>query len=168
MKYSDEEIYSAFETEEEEAERETRENEAKCLARREAKLAAMDKDTRYNEKNRALKRHKQAMRRAGKAAPDWLSDKQLAEIKAFYEIAYQMEKLTGVRHEVDHIEQLKGKCPRTGIRKVCGLHVPWNLRVITRFMNMRRGDNHYPCWPLSDDDDDDDDDDIAKMFRFEL
>ena len=39
--------------------------------------------------------------------------------------------LTGVRHEVDHVWPIKG-------RKSCGLHVPWNLQVITWKENSRK------------------------------
>ena len=40
----------------------------------------------------------------------------------------ELEKIFPWKQEVDHIEPLKGK-------DICGLHVPWNLRVITRFEN---------------------------------
>lgn len=38
---------------------------------------------------------------------------------------------TGVQHEVDHMVPIAGK-------NVCGLHVPWNLRVIPRLDNIRK------------------------------
>ena len=54
-----------------------------------------------------------------------------SNIKAIYELCKQLTKLTGVKHEVDHIVPLCGEY-------VSGLHVPWNLRVITREENAKK------------------------------
>lgn len=42
---------------------------------------------------------------------------------------------TGIPHEVDHIIPLKG-------RNICGLHVPWNLRVVTGEQNKRKRNSY--------------------------
>lgn len=69
----------------------------------------------------------QRMRR--KCIPPW-ADRE--EIRLFYAIAYYLTLETGIEYEVDHIIPVNN--PR-----VCGLHVPENLRVITRVENMRKG-----------------------------
>ena len=66
------------------------------------------------------------------ATPAWLTDKQQAEMAAIYKEAMAMEKQTGILHHVDHIVPLKGK-------NVSGLHVPWNLQILTATENMSKG-----------------------------
>ena len=62
------------------------------------------------------------------ATPKWLTTTQKIQIRSFYEEAERLKSETGVDYEVDHIVPLRG-----GI--VSGLHVPWNLRVITAAEN---------------------------------
>ena len=52
-------------------------------------------------------------------------------IKYLYIQAKELEKLDGIKYHVDHIVPLRGKT-------VCGLHVPWNLQVITAEENMKK------------------------------
>lgn len=66
--------------------------------------------------------------RKGKATPAWLSDAQKKEIESFYAEAQFISEATGVKYHVDHIVPLHGK-------NVCGLHLPWNLQVITASEN---------------------------------
>jgi len=66
------------------------------------------------------------------ATPAWLTDKQQAEMAAIYKEATAMEKQTGILHHVDHIVPLKGK-------NVSGLHVPWNLQILTATENISKG-----------------------------
>lgn len=66
-----------------------------------------------------------------KATPKWLSAVQLAQIEEFYEIAIARTTQTGVKHEVDHVHPLRGG-------NFAGLHVPWNLQVLTRSENIRK------------------------------
>lgn len=65
------------------------------------------------------------------ATPPWLTKDHFEEMLSFYEHADEMTKRTGILHEVDHIVPLQG-------RTVCGLHVPWNLRVLTALENNSR------------------------------
>ena len=59
------------------------------------------------------------------ATPPWVDMK---EITKFYVEAARLTLETGIPHEVDHIYPLKGK-------NSCGLHVPWNLQILTRKKN---------------------------------
>jgi hypothetical protein len=70
-------------------------------------------------------------RKHRQATPRWLSRKQKSEIRQLYQIAITMTKTTGEQYVVDHIVPLRSEF-------VCGLHVPWNLRVITREENLRK------------------------------
>jgi len=63
------------------------------------------------------------------ATPKWLSRKQKSEIRQIYQIAITMSKTTGEQYVVDHIVPLRSEL-------VCGLHVPWNLRVIPQQQNL--------------------------------
>lgn len=65
------------------------------------------------------------------ATPPWLTFEHLSAIDYFYGEAIRLTEETGVAHEVDHIE------PLNGVDR-CGLHVPWNLRVITKEENMKK------------------------------
>ncbi len=66
------------------------------------------------------------------ACPAWLSEDEHAEIEAIYIEARQRSAETGVPHQVDHIVPLRGKT-------ICGLHVPWNLQVLTASANRAKG-----------------------------
>lgn len=73
------------------------------------------------------------------ATPAWITRKQKSEMRAIYQIAITMTKTTGEKYVVDHIWPLRSDF-------VCGLHVPWNLRVITQAENLAKsntlpGDN---------------------------
>jgi hypothetical protein len=73
---------------------------------------------------------KTALRRANrkKACPPCLTASDHQEIQAFYNAARRLSKSTGIPHEVDHIIPLLHPL-------VCGLHVPWNLQVLTEVQN---------------------------------
>ena len=73
-------------------------------------------------------------RRASKLqrTPKWLTKEQFKEIEQFYSKAKELERITGIKHHVDHIYPLQGE-------NSSGLHVPWNLRVITAEENLSKG-----------------------------
>lgn len=77
-----------------------------------------------------------AKRRATKlnATPKWLTKQQLHKIKLIYALRLNLTRKTGITHHVDHIVPLNHP-------EVCGLHVPWNLRVITEEENVAKSNS---------------------------
>ena len=74
---------------------------------------------------------KSRRRKHRQATPKWLTRTQKGEMRALYQIAITMTKTTGEQYVVDHIVPLRSEL-------VCGLHVPWNLRVITQEENLKK------------------------------
>ena len=74
-----------------------------------------------------------AKRRAAKlqATPPWLTEQHFADIGKFYAEAAKLQATDGIKRHVDHIYPLQGKT-------VCGLHVPWNLQILTAVDNRRK------------------------------
>lgn len=60
--------------------------------------------------------------------PPWADRKK---IQAMYLEAKRLTRETGIRHEVDHFYPLRGK-------NSCGLHVEYNLRIITGAENRKK------------------------------
>jgi 5-methylcytosine-specific restriction endonuclease McrA len=70
-------------------------------------------------------------RRHRMATPPWITPEQKLAMRRLYLEAQKLTKLTGERYVVDHVVPLISE-------DVCGLHVPWNLRVITQDENLRK------------------------------
>jgi len=66
--------------------------------------------------------------------PRWLTDEHWEQINAKYLEAKRLTEETGIVHHVDHEIPLRGKL-------VSGLHVPWNLQVLTRDENLRKANS---------------------------
>lgn len=64
--------------------------------------------------------------------PTWLTEDDHWIIEQAYDIAVRRSEATNIMWHVDHIIPLQGKT-------VCGLHVPWNMQVITEVENKRKG-----------------------------
>ena len=90
---------------------------------------------KVNNKLQVLADNKVRRRKHRQATPPWLTRKQKSEIRHLYEIAITMTKTTGEQYVVDHIVPLRSEV-------VCGLHVPWNLRVITQEENLKKSNKH--------------------------
>lgn len=87
----------------------------------------------WAKKNPEKKNAANATRRSKKInqTPAWLTDSQLDEIVSAYKLARDLSVSTGIPHHVDHIVPLNSPI-------VSGLHVPWNLQVITAAENCRK------------------------------
>ena len=84
---------------------------------------------------RARDSHRRALMRS--KVPAWV-DK--AELEFFYDLAALFSRMFGRPFEVDHIVPLRSKL-------VCGLHVPENLRVVSRTENRGKGNRTWPEMP---------------------
>ena len=87
----------------------------------------------YKERNPDLYKELVSLRRRRfrLATPKWLSAEQKLEIRLKYRLAIELSRRTGERYVVDHIVPLQGE-------EVCGLHVPWNLEVVTQTENLKK------------------------------
>ncbi len=87
----------------------------------------------YNSLNRGKVTALSALYRTMKlqATPKWLTNEHKHQIQEIYEESARLTKETGIKHAVDHIIPLQGKI-------VCGLHVPWNLQILTFSENSKK------------------------------
>lgn len=83
--------------------------------------------TKNNRKKKRLadkiyKRHRRVKR--SKSMSKWLTKEHKQEIKDYYQVAQMLTEVTNIQYHVDHIIPIMHD-------KVCGLHVPWNLQILT-------------------------------------
>ena len=81
-------------------------------------------------------------RRHKNATPAWVTKEQKATIRQLYLDAMRLTRITGERYVVDHIIPLINPT-------VCGLHVPWNLRVITQEENLLKSNKLIDTTPTT-------------------
>jgi 5-methylcytosine-specific restriction endonuclease McrA len=87
----------------------------------------------YKERNVDVVRASTSVRkrRHRDATPKWLTADEKLSMRQLYIQARKLTAVTGEQYVVDHIVPLRGN-------DVCGLHVPWNLRVITQEENLKK------------------------------
>jgi hypothetical protein len=88
---------------------------------------------RHPEKAHAMARGRQAKRFL--RCPKWLTEEHKRQMAEFYRKADELTKETGTPHEVDHIYPLMGKT-------CSGLHVPWNMQILTKSANRKKSNRH--------------------------
>ena len=92
---------------------------------------------KWSKNNRPKRNALMAKRKADKLlrTPKWLTLEDLYAIVKLYKLAREKSQFFGVQHHVDHIVPLCGEF-------VSGLHVPWNLQILTAEENMKKGNSH--------------------------
>lgn len=100
--------------------------------KRKEHLSAYNKKYIKNDLGRNAARAAKYRYRKHRATPEWLSVQQLKQIESFYVESDRLSVQTGIKHNVDHIVPIKG-------RNFCGLHVPWNLQILTQTENSSKG-----------------------------
>lgn len=97
---------------------------------------AREYDRRYLRENPGKFNAKNAKRRAKikQAIPAWADESAIAK---FYEEAQRLTRETGIEHHVDHVIPLTSKL-------VCGLHVEFNLQILTESENLRKNNKFNP------------------------
>lgn len=81
-----------------------------------------------NNRPRERARHNMYYSKRREAKPKWLTSIQKAMLQEFYDIASARQMQTGIKYHVDHILPINGE-------NSCGLHVPWNLQILTEAEN---------------------------------
>lgn len=87
----------------------------------------------YYDANKSDYYARNAIRRSMRisASPSWLTPEDKEAMASLYAQAQQLSASTEEVWHVDHVVPLQGKT-------VCGLHVPWNLQVITATENLAK------------------------------
>jgi len=96
-------------------------------------LRAYDRERAQLPHRKAIKREWSRKRHMAvkQATPNWLTELDLLHLKEIYHLAVVRSEATGIFFDVDHVIPLHGKY-------VCGLHVPANLQLLERKLNISK------------------------------
>lgn len=88
----------------------------------------------WSKLNRGRKNQTEAAREASKKqqTPKWLTKQEIYEMNMIYSFCNWLNNWKLEKYHVDHIIPINGKSVR-------GLHVPWNLQIITALDNIKKG-----------------------------
>lgn len=73
--------------------------------------------------------------RRKEATPHWLTTTHEAQMQWLYSLRDKLSTSSGTLYHVDHIIPLIHE-------NVCGLHVPWNLRLLPASVNIAKGNTY--------------------------
>ena len=111
-------------------------NKEKAQARTEAyRKENLDKHRIYSKRHYETNKHQYRQREMAyqlakrQQAPDWLTKAHQVEMEGVYQFCQIFSDF-----QVDHIVPIRGK-------QISGLHVPWNLRAITRSENAQKSNS---------------------------
>jgi len=99
--------------------------EIKLLKNKQWALNNKDKRRAHRSKRRAIELN---------ATPLWLIDQDYKDIQDFYTMAKELENVFPWKQHVDHVIPLQNK-------SVCGLHVPWNMQILSVKANLEKGNS---------------------------
>jgi hypothetical protein len=105
----------------------------------ENKQLIKQRNRQYRERypHKATEQNVRLKKSRKQSVPSWLTKDQKREIQNFYWLAKDLSLTVGEKYEVDHIVPIKGK-------DVCGLHVPWNLQILPKDINLEKRNKWNP------------------------
>lgn len=96
------------------------------------------RDENDPELNENYRRSVRYYKKLYQARPEWCADDP--RFKEIYDEAVRLRSL-GFKVHVDHIVPICSEL-------VCGLHVPWNLQIISEVENLRKSNKWWPDGPF--------------------
>lgn len=107
------------------------------------KVSKNNKNWKANNPGKHLAHGAKRRSRKNYATPVWLTKEQLKDIELLYIKATKISKFNKKYH-VDHIVPLIG-VNKIGEHIVCGLHVPWNLQILSAKKNLEKSNKLEIC-----------------------
>ena len=111
------------------------------------KKKRIDAQKKYYADNKSVCVYNAAKRRklTITATPPWQSKEDVIAIRKVFKLRQRKSEESKKLYHVDHIVPLYG-VDENGNRNVSGLHVPWNLRVITQKTNRAKSNFFFGKW----------------------
>ena len=111
--------------------RNNRDKQSEWYYRNKGKISAYRKYYIQNNRGKINAISSARKNKKRKATPKWLSREDKLEMELLYTKAATLSETTGIKYHVDHIVPINGE-------NISGLHVPWNLQILTAEENYRK------------------------------